>query len=80
MASEGKTDKRLFSMRMSIETIKKAERKYSKPGDESFRDSVVRALEDATRQVELTPADYRAIARETEENLKARMAKRRAKK
>lgn len=79
MASEGATDKRLFSIRMPIETIKKAERKYRKEGDESFRDSIIRALEDATRKVALTPDDYRHIAEETENNLKARIAKREAK-
>ena len=79
MASEGATDKRLFSIRMPIETIKKAERKFAKDGDASFRDSIIRALEEATRKVELTPNDYRAIAEETENNLRERLAKRGAK-
>lgn len=79
MSGEGATDKRLFSIRMPIETIKKAERKFAKDGDESFRDSIVRALEESTRSVELTPDDYRSIAEETENNLKKRLAKRRAK-
>lgn len=76
MAGEGATDKRLFSIRMPIETIKKAERGFAKEGDQSFRESIVRAVEEATRSTALTPADYRAIAEETEANLKKRMIKR----
>ncbi len=76
MANEGATDKRLFSIRVPIETIKKAERKYGKKNDSSFREPIIRALEDATREVALTPADYREIANETEKNLKARIQKR----
>ena len=76
MANEGATDKRLFSIRMPIETVKKAERKFGKADDSSFREAIIRAVEESTRDVELSPQDYRAIARETEANLKARMAKR----
>ena len=76
MSNEGATDKRLFSIRMPIETIKKAERGFSKKGDESFRESIVRAVEEATRDTALTPEDYREIAEETERNLKKRMEKR----
>ena len=79
MANEGATDKRLFSIRMPIETIKKAEREFGKPNDGSFRDAIVRAVEEATRETALTPEDYREIAKETEENLKTRMMKRGAK-
>lgn len=77
MASEGATDKRQFSIRMPIETIKKAERQYGKKSDKSFRDAIVRALEDAVRDVPLTPDDYRLIAEEMEQNLKKRMENRR---
>lgn len=77
MASEGATDKRQFSIRMPIETIKKAERQYGKPTDKSFRDSIIRALEDALRDVSLTPEDYIKIAEEMQNNMKVRMANRR---
>lgn len=76
MSNEGKLDKRLVSMRVSIETCKKAESKYAQEGDQSWRDSLVRALEDATRDYQLTPDDYRAIAAEIEANRKARTKKR----
>ena len=79
MANEGATYKRLFTIRMPIETIKKAEQKFGKPDDGSFRESIIRAVEESTRDFELRPQDYRAIAKETEANLKARMAKRGAK-
>lgn len=76
MASEGSIDKRLFSIRMPIETIIKAERSFGKEGDSSFRESIIRAVEEATRDTALTPDDYRKIAEETEMNLKIRMEKR----
>jgi len=79
MSNEGATDKRLFSIRMPIETIKKAEREFAKVGDSSFRESIIRAVEEATRDTALTPEDYREIAEETEKNLTNRMSKRGAK-
>ena len=76
MANEGAVDKRQFSMRLPIETIKKAEHKYGQEEDVSFRESIVRAIEDATREVALTPQEYREIAEETENNIRMRMEKR----
>ena len=68
MSGEGKLDKRLVSFRVAIETCIKAEAKYRHEGDKSWRESLVRALEDATRDYQLTPDDYRAIADEIERN------------
>ena len=76
MANEGAVDKRLYTMRMAIETIKKAEHKYRHDNDTSFRESIIRAVEDATREVALTPAEYREIAEETERNIRERREKR----
>lgn len=76
MSNEGSLDKRLVTMRVAIETCRKAEAKYARKGDKSWRESLVRALEDATRDYQLTPSDYRAIAREVEANQKARNKKR----
>lgn len=76
MSNEGSLDKRLFTARVAIETCKKAESKYGKKGDKSWRESLVRALEDATRDYQLTADDYRAIADEIDANRKARIEKR----
>ena len=79
MSGEGSLDKRHFSIRVAIETCRKAEAKYAQEGDESWRDSVIRALEDATRDYQLSPEDYRQIAAEVEANRLARSAKRQKK-
>ena len=76
MSSEGSLDKRLFTARVSIETCRKAESKYRQDGDKTWRDSLVRALEDATRDYQLTADDYRAIADEIEANRQSRIEKR----
>ena len=76
MSNEGKLDKRLVTMRVAIETCRKAEAKFGQEGDQSWRESLIRALEEATRDYQLTADDYREIAREVEENRKARDEKR----
>jgi hypothetical protein len=76
MSNEGKLDKRLVTLRVAIETCRKAEAKYGQESDESWRESLIRALEDATRDYQLTPDDYRAIAAEVEANRVARQEKR----
>ena len=72
MSNEGSLDKRVFTMRVAIETCKKAEAKFAQEGDASWRDSLIRALEEATRDYQLTPDDYREIAAEIEANRQAR--------
>ena len=76
MSGEGKTDKRVFTIRVAIETCRKAEAKFGRPEDESWRDSIIRALEEATRDYQLTSEDYIQIAREVEQNEMAREEKR----
>ncbi len=76
MSNEGSLDKRIFTVRVSIETCKKAEAKFAKDGDKSWRESIVRALEEATRDYQLSPDDYREIAAEVEANRKSRKEKR----
>ena len=76
MSGEGSLDKRVFTIRVAIDTCRKAEAKYAQEGDESWRDSVIRALEDATRDYQLSPSDYLEIAAEVEANRRARQAKR----
>lgn len=76
MANEVAIDKRRFTMSLHIETIRKAQARYGRKDDASFRDAIVRVLEEATRDIPLTPEQYREVADETAANLKAREAKR----
>jgi phosphopantothenate synthetase len=78
MANEVAIDKRRFTMLLHIETIKKAQARFGRTGDISFREAIVRALEEITRDVQLTPKQVREIAEEVEANYKAREAAREA--
>ena len=78
MANEVAIDKRRFTMLLHIETIKKAEAQFGRKGDISFRESIVRALEEITRDVQLTPKQAKEVAEEIEANYKAREAAREA--
>lgn len=71
-------DKRMASATVDIETCKKCERKFRKRKDDSLSVIYARALEDATRDVMLTPSDYEEIDAEMRRNKKAREAKRKA--
>lgn len=78
MSDEGDLDKRKVNIRIRIETCEKVLKKYKLPDDDGDARAFVRALEDATRNVSLTPADYEAITAEVRANYKKRMAKRRS--
>lgn len=39
MSGEGSLDKRMFTIRVAIETCVKAQRKFGRPDDEGFRPS-----------------------------------------
>ena len=80
MSNEGDLDKRKVNIRLRIETCEKVLKKYKLPEDAGDSHAFVRALEDATRDVALTPDDYEAITAEVRENYRRRMAKRRASK
>lgn len=79
MSDEGDIDKRKVNIRVRIETCKKVVAKFGVEGDAGEAPAFVRALEDATREVTLTPEDYEAIAAEVRRNLEKRMQKRRSK-
>lgn len=72
MANMPNVNNRQIGLRPSIELCRKVEKKYAKDGDKGTSVAYVRALEDATRDVILTVADYRAIAAEAKANEKAR--------
>ena len=78
MSNEGNCDKRKINLRVSIETCEKVLKKYSQKGDDGAAVSFVRALEDATRGIELSAEVYAEISKEVQANRDKRMAKRRA--
>ncbi len=77
MSNEPNTDKRQLSLRIDLDVCKRVERKYTLPGDTGRVTAYLRALEDATREVVLTPEDYEAMREESRQNMIKRMQKRR---
>lgn len=78
MPNEGKCDKRLIHLRVDLETCRAVEKKYGQPEDDARSVAFIRALEDATRRVELTSEDYELILKEQRRNEAARKSKREA--
>lgn len=76
MAHEPATDARVIGATVKIEICLKVERKYRLRPEESLSTVYARALEDAVRGVELTGADYAAIAEEVARNEAKREEKR----
>ena len=60
--------KRQVSTRIEIETCRKVEKVFSRPGDKNKSLAFIRALEDATRDVQLDDGDYAAISAEIRQN------------
>ena len=76
MANMGKVTKRQVAIRIEIEQCVAVEKKYLRPSDRNKVVAYIRAIEDATRDVVLTPSDYTKIAKEVRENeLKRERAK-----
>ena len=73
---EPATYARVIGATVKIEVCVKVERKFRRSPSDSFSLIYSRALEDASRDVELTAADYDAIAAETRRNEQKREAKR----
>lgn len=80
MSNEGDTDKRKVNLRIRIETVRKAIRDYAREGDDGDSSALIRALEEATKDIALTADDYILIAEEVRENERKRMEKREARK
>jgi len=76
MASELALDKERARLGIPLRISFKVRRYFSKPGDRSDVDAYIRALEEATRNFELTKEDYEAIGAIVEANRKARMKRR----
>ncbi len=79
MSGEGDCDKRLVHLRVPLETCRAVEKGFARPGDTAKSTAFIRALEEATRDIRLTPEDYRIIQRESDENLKKRHERRASK-
>ena len=72
MSNMPDTNKRQVSTRIDIETCRKVEKTFSRPGDKSRNLAYIRALEDATRDVVLTEEDYEIILAEVKANKQKR--------
>lgn len=76
MAKEPALDARTISATVKIEVCRKVESKFRYDERDSLSVIYARALEEATRDVELTVEDYAAIQKEMERNAERRKAKR----
>ena len=61
-------NKRQVSTRVDIELCRKVEKEFARPGDKSKNVAFIRALEEATRKIQLDDADYDLIAKEIRRN------------
>ena len=68
MANMGKTSKRLIALRVDIHVCKQVEKKYRLITDADKSTAYIRALEDVSRDVKLSPEDYIEIAKEIRDN------------
>lgn len=68
MANMGKTTKRQVAIRLDLHLCRAVEKKFRHADDTNEVVAYIRALEDATRDVVLTAADYKIIAKQVEAN------------
>ena len=80
MAGEVAVDKKKVGILLRLETIEKAMKRFGLEGDPSVSVAVVRAVEEATRDVELDAEAYARISMAVAENMKKRRAIRAMKK
>lgn len=80
MSNQPSPDKRQVGLRIDLDVCKRVEKKYSQPDDVTRSVAYIRALEDATREVQLTAEDYEEILAEARRNAAASRRKRRASK
>lgn len=79
MGNEGKLDKRQVGLRIPLEICHKVQKGYSLPTDADATSAFIRALDEATKDIELTSADMDIIKAEIAANEAKRMAKRKMK-
>jgi hypothetical protein len=73
---EKATDARFIGATVKIEVCRKVEKAFRRKPDDSLSTIYARALEEVSRDVELTAEDYAAIEAETRRNEEARARKR----
>jgi NADPH-dependent ferric siderophore reductase len=80
MSDEVALDKRKVCLVLHIDTVRKAQSRFGLPCDKTAAPSLVRAIEEATRDVKLTVTELKAVSAEIQENIKKRAMKRAQKK
>lgn len=68
MPNKPNVNNRQVGLRPSVELCRKVKVGFGRAGDKHESDAFIRALEEATRDVVLTEADYDAIAAEVRAN------------
>lgn len=75
MPNKPNVNNRQVGLRVSVELCRKVKVGFGRDGDKHESDAFIRALEEATRDVSLTTADYDAIAAEVRANKEHRKQK-----
>lgn len=68
MSNSPDVEKRRIYPKIPIEICRKVEKSFGRPGDKDKIICFVRALEEATRDIELDAADYEMITAEVHKN------------
>lgn len=68
MPNKPNVNNRQVGLRVSVELCRKVKVGFGRDGDKHESDAFIRALEEATRDVILTVADYDAVAAEVRAN------------
>ena len=68
MPNKPNANNRQVGLRVSVELCRKVEVGFGREGDLHKSEAFIRALEEATRNVVLTVADYEAVAAEVRAN------------
>ena len=77
MSNEKRLDTRQVSLRIRIETVIKTVQQFGREEDDgATAPALIRAIEEATRDVELPPEAYEEIAAEIRRNKEERKIKR----
>lgn len=75
MSNMRKTNKKQCNLNMPLEIYYKCDKFRKRVGKKHVGEAAVMLLEDATRNIELTADDYKAIEKEIRQNEEARNSK-----
>lgn len=76
MANEIAVNKKRIRMNVPLVLARKVEKTFGKANDKALSSAYIRALEEVTRKIILTKADYDAIGKQVDANMNSRMARR----